>query len=58
MCLLWLIAESYFMVACLEKLAEFMNIPDAVIGVTVSAAVDVDNGDGKPRLKLNPELLR
>jgi Ca2+/Na+ antiporter len=38
MCLLWLIAGSYFMVACLEKLAELMNIPDAVIGVTVSAA--------------------
>ena len=38
MCLVWLIIGSYAMVASLEKLAGLMNIPDAVIGVTVSAA--------------------
>lgn len=38
MCLVWLIVGSYAMVASLEGLAELMNIPDAVIGVTVSAA--------------------
>ena len=38
MCLVWLIMGSYAMVASLEKLAELMNIPDAVVGVTVSAA--------------------
>jgi Ca2+/Na+ antiporter len=37
-CLLWLIAGSYAMVASLEGLATLMDIPDAVIGVTVSAA--------------------
>jgi len=37
-CLCWLIVGSYAMVASLEKLADLMNIPDAVIGVTVSAA--------------------
>lgn len=38
MCLLWLIVGSYAMVASLENLAELMDIPDAVVGVTVSAA--------------------
>lgn len=38
MCLIWLIVGSYAMVASLEALADMMNIPDAVIGVTVSAA--------------------
>lgn len=38
MCLVWLIVGSYAMVASLEKLAELMDIPDAVVGVTVSAA--------------------
>ena len=38
MCLLWLIVGSYAMVASLEALAELLNIPDAVIGFTVSAA--------------------
>lgn len=37
-CLVWLIVGSYAMVASLENLAELMDIPDAVIGVTVSAA--------------------
>eukprot|EP00566_Odontella_aurita_P007142 CAMPEP_0113563546 /NCGR_PEP_ID=MMETSP0015_2-20120614/21129_1 /TAXON_ID=2838 /ORGANISM="Odontella" /LENGTH=728 /DNA_ID=CAMNT_0000465539 /DNA_START=150 /DNA_END=2336 /DNA_ORIENTATION=+ /assembly_acc=CAM_ASM_000160 len=37
-CLMWLIVGSYAMVASLEKIAFLMNIPDAVIGVTVSAA--------------------
>lgn len=37
-CLTWLIVGSYAMVASLEALAELMDIPDAVIGVTVSAA--------------------
>jgi len=37
-CLLWLIVGSYAMVASLEALAELMDIPDAVIGYTVSAA--------------------
>lgn len=37
-CLVWLIIGSYAMVASLEDLAELMDIPDAVIGVTVSAA--------------------
>ena len=38
MCLVWLIVGSYAMVASLEALAGLMNIPDAVIGYTVSAA--------------------
>jgi Ca2+/Na+ antiporter len=38
MCLVWLIVGSYAMVASLEDLAELMDIPDAIIGVTVSAA--------------------
>lgn len=38
MCLVWLIVGSYAMVASLESLAALMNIPDAVIGFTVSAA--------------------
>jgi len=37
-CLMWLIIGSYAMVASLEALAELMDIPDAVIGFTVSAA--------------------
>jgi Ca2+/Na+ antiporter len=37
-CLLWLIVGSYAMVASLEKLADLLDIPEAVIGVTVSAA--------------------
>jgi Ca2+/Na+ antiporter len=38
MCLFWLVVGSYAMVASLEELAKLLNIPDAVIGVTVSAA--------------------
>ena len=38
MCLVWLVIGSYAMVASLENLAELLNIPDAVIGFTVSAA--------------------
>ncbi|MGK3742160.1 MAG: Ca2+/Na+ antiporter [Bacillariaceae sp.] len=38
MCLVWLIIGSYAMVASLEALAGLMDIPDAVIGFTVSAA--------------------
>lgn len=38
MCLVWLVVGSYAMVASLEALAALMNIPDAVVGVTVSAA--------------------
>lgn len=38
MCLVWLVIGSYAMVASLEALAELMDIPDAVIGFTVSAA--------------------
>jgi Ca2+/Na+ antiporter len=38
MCLVWLIIGSYAMVRSLEELADLMNIPDAVVGVTVSAA--------------------
>lgn len=38
MCLVWLVIGSYAMVASLESLAELMDIPDAVIGFTVSAA--------------------
>ena len=38
MCLVWLIIGSYAMVSSLEHLAALMDIPDAVIGVTVSAA--------------------
>ena len=38
MCLFWLIVGSYAMVASLEGLAELLDIPDAIIGVTVSAA--------------------
>mmetsp|Transcript_10960 Transcript_10960/g.30285 ORF Transcript_10960/g.30285 Transcript_10960/m.30285 type:complete len:642 (-) Transcript_10960:85-2010(-) len=38
MCLVWLIIGSYAMVASLEKIAELLDIPDSVVGVTVSAA--------------------
>ena len=38
MCLVWLTFGSYAMVASLEKLAALMDIPDTVVGVTVSAA--------------------
>jgi len=38
MCLVWLVIGSYAMVASLEALAALMDIPDAVVGVTVSAA--------------------
>jgi Ca2+/Na+ antiporter len=38
MCLVWLVMGSYTMVASLEALAALMDIPDAVIGFTVSAA--------------------
>lgn len=38
MCLLWLIIGSYAMVASLEDLAELLDVPDSVIGFTVSAA--------------------
>ena len=38
MCLVWLILGSYFMVSSLETLGELLNIPAAIIGVTVSAA--------------------
>uniref|UniRef100_A0A7S2Y1K3 Sodium/calcium exchanger membrane region domain-containing protein n=1 Tax=Entomoneis paludosa TaxID=265537 RepID=A0A7S2Y1K3_9STRA len=37
-CLIWLIVGSYAMVASLEALAGLMDIPDAVVGYTVSAA--------------------
>jgi K+-dependent Na+/Ca+ exchanger-like protein len=37
-CLVWLIVGSYIMVASLEALAALMDIPDAVVGVTASAA--------------------
>ena len=37
-CLAWLVVGSYAMVASLEKLADLMDIPAAVVGVTVSAA--------------------
>lgn len=37
-CLGWLVVGSYAMVASLENLAALMDIPDAVVGVTVSAA--------------------
>jgi Ca2+/Na+ antiporter len=37
-CLCWLVIGSYAMVASLERLAELMNIPAALVGVTVSAA--------------------
>jgi len=39
MCLLWLIVGSYAMVSSLEHLADLMEIPDAVVGITVSAVV-------------------
>ena len=38
MCLVWLIIGSYAMVASLEALADLLDIPDSVVGVTVSAA--------------------
>jgi Ca2+/Na+ antiporter len=37
-CLLWLIVASYAMVTSLTDLADLMNIPDAVMGVTLAAA--------------------
>jgi Ca2+/Na+ antiporter len=41
MCLVWLVFGSYTMVASLEALAALMDIPDAVIGFTVSAAGEI-----------------
>ncbi|CAB9500403.1 Sodium/potassium/calcium exchanger [Seminavis robusta] len=38
MCLVWLIIGSYAMVSSLEHLADLMDIPKSVVGVTVSAA--------------------
>lgn len=38
MCLVWLIVGSYAMVSSLEHLSDWLNIPTAVVGVTVSAA--------------------
>jgi Ca2+/Na+ antiporter len=38
MCLVWLVIGSYAMVTSLEDLAELLDIPDAVVGFTVSAA--------------------
>lgn len=43
MCLVWLVVGSYTMVASLEALAALMDIPDAVIGFTVSAAGERSN---------------
>jgi Ca2+/Na+ antiporter len=43
MCLVWLVFGSYTMVASLEALAALMDIPDAVIGFTVSAAGEMLN---------------
>ena len=37
-CLVWLVLGSYAMVASLERIAELLNVPDSVVGVTVSAA--------------------
>ena len=37
MCLVWLVVGSYAMVASLETLADLLDIPPAVVGVTVSA---------------------
>lgn len=38
MCLFWMIIASLTMVSSLEGLAALMDIPDAIVGVTVSAA--------------------
>jgi len=38
MCLIWLIAGSYAMVASLEAVAALMGVPESVVGFTVSAA--------------------
>lgn len=38
MCLVWLIIGSYAMVSSLERLADLLQIPASVVGVTVSAA--------------------
>lgn len=48
MCLVWLVIGSYAMVASLEGLAELMDIPDAVIGFTVSAAGECVKKDPEP----------
>jgi Ca2+/Na+ antiporter len=37
-CLIWLCVSSYVMVTSLENLAETLDMPDAVMGATVSAA--------------------
>ena len=37
-CLLWLVVGSYAMVASMESLAALMDIPELVVGFTVSAA--------------------
>ena len=67
--LIWLIVGSYAMVASLENLAELMDIPDAVIGVTVSAAgtslpnyvaskVAAQNGFGVSSASLCPFVIK
>lgn len=38
MCIISLVLGSYVMVASLEKLADILNIPSAIVGATVSAA--------------------
>lgn len=38
MCLVWLVVGSLAMVSSLEQLADLMDVPPAVVGVTVSAA--------------------
>jgi Ca2+/Na+ antiporter len=45
MCLVWLVVASYAMVASLEAIAALMDIPDAVIGFTVSAAGTLSGQD-------------
>lgn len=38
MCIVWLIGSSYVLVESLEELGRLMNIPHAIIGITISAA--------------------
>lgn len=58
MCLVWLIMGSYAMVASLEALAELLDIPDTLIGVTVSAAGTVYDSKRCQYARMLTNLLR
>lgn len=38
MCIIWIIISSYILVESLEEIGRLLNIPEAIIGITISAA--------------------